>query len=68
MFRSSIIIRKLALNLAKVIFMVKHSAKLRRYFVAEMHCVQHTTHMPFYDMLPYNCIINNEVILLNVLT
>ena len=32
MFRSSTIIRELALNLAKVIFMLKHSLKLRRYF------------------------------------
>ena len=32
MFRSSTVIRKLALNLAKFIFMLKHSAKLRRYF------------------------------------
>ena len=32
MFRSSTIIRELALNLAKVIFMLKHSVKLRRYF------------------------------------
>ena len=30
MFRSSTIIRELALNLAKVIFMLKHSVKLRR--------------------------------------
>jgi hypothetical protein len=30
MFRSSTIIRDLALNLAKVIFMLKHSVKLRR--------------------------------------
>ena len=33
MFRSSTIIRELALNLAKVIFMLKHSAKLRRYLL-----------------------------------
>ena len=32
MFRSSTIIRDLALNLAKVIFMLKHSVKLHRYF------------------------------------
>jgi hypothetical protein len=32
MFRSSTIIRELALNLAKVIFMLKYSVKLRRYF------------------------------------
>ena len=32
MFRSSTIIRELALNLAKVIFMLKHAVKLRRYF------------------------------------
>ena len=32
MFRSSTIIRELVLNLAKVIFMLKHSVKLRRYF------------------------------------
>ena len=30
MFRSSNIIREFALNLAKVIFTLKHSAKLRR--------------------------------------
>jgi hypothetical protein len=32
MFRSLTIIRELALNLAKVIFTLKHSAKLRRYY------------------------------------
>jgi len=32
MFRSSTIIRELALILAKVIFMLKHSVKLSRYF------------------------------------
>ena len=34
MFRSSTIIRELALNLAKVIFMLKHSVKLRRHYYA----------------------------------
>ena len=66
MFRSSTIIRELALNLVKVIFMLKHSVKLRRYLlcgcVAACHgmaCVlhavqnvQHATHTPFHDMLP----------------
>ena len=33
MFRSSTIIRELALNLPKVIFMLKHSVKLRRYLL-----------------------------------
>ena len=33
MLRSSTIIRELALYLAKVIFMLKHSAKLRRYLL-----------------------------------
>ena len=33
MFRSSTIIRELTLNLAKVIFMLKHSVKLRRYLL-----------------------------------
>jgi len=32
MFRSSTISRELALNLAKVVFMLKHSVKLRRNF------------------------------------
>jgi len=31
MFRSKTIIRELVLNLAKVIFILKHSVKLRRY-------------------------------------
>ena len=54
MFRSSTIIRELALNLAKVIFMLKHSVKLRRYLCG--------------SMLPHNRIINNDVISPNVLT
>ena len=79
MFRSSTIIRELALNLAEVIFILKHSVKLTCYllwsFVAACHgkaCVlyvkpQHTTHTPFHDMLPHNHIINNDVISMNVL-
>ena len=34
MFRSSTVISELALNLAKVIFMLKHSVKLRRYLLS----------------------------------
>ena len=34
MFRSSTIIRELALNLAKVIFTLKYSVKLRRYLLS----------------------------------
>ena len=33
MFRSTTIIREHVLNLAKVIFMLKHSEKLRRYML-----------------------------------
>ena len=74
MFRSSTIIRELALNLAKVIFMLNHSVKLRRYLlcgcVAACHgngmaCVlhvQHAAHTPFHNMLPHNRIINKDVI------
>ena len=50
MFRSSTIIRELALNLAKVIFMLKHSVKLRRY----MLFVRSTQHTPLCDMLPHH--------------
>ena len=44
MFRSSTIIRELALNLAKVIFVLKHSVKLRRYLFAVVW--QHTATHP----------------------
>jgi hypothetical protein len=48
MFRSSTIIRELALNLPKVIFMLKHSVKLRRYLlcgcVAACHGMARTRH------------------------
>ena len=64
MFRSTTIIRKLVLNLAKVIFMLKHSVKLRRFMlfgdVAACHraacvlCTQHTTFAPLCDMLPHH--------------
>ena len=55
MFRSLTIIRELVLNMAKVIFMLKHSVKLRRYLlcgcVAACHgmaCVLHATYTPFH--------------------
>jgi len=81
MFRSSTIKREPALNLAKVIFMLKHSVKLRRFLlfgcVAACHGMafvwyavqhaQHTTHKPFHDMLSHNRIIKNDVISPNVL-
>jgi len=48
MFRFSTIVRELALNLAKVMFMLKHSVKLRRYLLCGcvaacrgMACVLH---------------------------
>ena len=75
MFRPSTIIRELALNLAKVIFMLKHSVELCRYLfcgcVATCHgmtCVLHATYTPFYDMLPHNRTINNDAIPPNALT
>ena len=53
MFRSTTIIRELVLNLTKVIFMLKHSVKLRRsklfgdmaacHRAACVLCAQHTT-------------------------
>ena len=58
MFRSSTIIRELALNLAKFIFMLKHSVKLRRYYYSVV-CQ--------YDMLAHHRIISNDVISLHVL-
>ena len=82
MFRSSIIIRELAMNLAKFIFTLKHSVNLHRYLlcgcVTACHgiaCVlyavsnaQLTTQKPFHDMLPHNRVINNDVISPNFLT
>ena len=46
MFRSSTIIRELALNLAKVIFSLKYSVKLRAVQNASriLHSIQHTRH------------------------
>ena len=51
MFWSSTIIRKPALNLAKVIFMLKHSIKLSRYLLCScvaayhgMACVLYAVH------------------------
>ena len=71
MFRSSTIIRELALNLDNVIFMLKYSVKLRRYLLCGcvaacygLACV----HPAFHDMLPHICIINNGLISPNILT
>ena len=81
MFRSSTIIKELALNLAKVICMLKYSVKLHHYLlcgcVAAFHgmacvlyAVQNATksHTPFHDKLPHNSIINKDIIAPNVLT
>jgi hypothetical protein len=78
MFRSTNIIRELVLNLAKVIFVLKHSVKLRRYMlfgdVTARHraacvlCAMHTTHTPLCDVLPHHQIAYNDVILPSVLT
>ena len=70
MFRSTTVIRELVLNLAKVIFMLKHSVKLRRYmllgYVAACHraacvlcAVRSTAHNITYNMLPHNQITYN---------
>jgi hypothetical protein len=53
MFRSTTIIRELVLSLAKVIFVLKHSVKLRKI-------------TPLYDMLPHPHITYNDVILPSV--
>ena len=58
MFRSSIITRELALNLAKVIFMLKTFGEIRSLFIMRL-CG---------SMLPHNRIINNDVISPKVLT
>jgi len=42
MFRPTTIIRELALNLDKVIFMLKHSVKLRRYMLFDDVAACHT--------------------------
>ena len=59
MFRSLMtIIRELYLYLTKVIFMLKHSVKLRRYInvTTRVLCVLHTTHVPLYGTLPHHLI------------
>ena len=76
MFRSSTMVRELSLNLANVIFMLKHSAELPRYLlcgcVAGCHgmaCVLYAVqNAQQTHMLPHNRIINNDVISPNVLT
>ena len=68
MFRSSIIIRELALNLVKVIFMLKHSVKLRRYLLCGCVAACHVMAYLLHDMLPHNRVINIDVISPNVLT
>ena len=81
MFRSSTIIRELALNLAKVIFTtyVKTFGQIMSLFIMRLcgsmswngvqsHSAQHATHTRFHDKLPHNRVINNDVISPNVLT
>ena len=66
MFRSTTLIRELLLNLAKVIFMLKHSVKLRRYMLFGDVAARHRA--PLCDMLPHHQITYNDIISPNVLT
>ena len=66
MFRSSTIVSELALNLAKVIFMLKHLVKLRRYLLCGcvsachgMACVLHAVHCAILIVAP--CILMHVV-------
>ena len=72
MFRSTTIIRELVLNLAKIIFMLKHFMLFGD--MAECHravcvmCAVHKTHTPLCDMLPHHQITYDDVILPSVST
>jgi hypothetical protein len=60
MFRSSTIIRELALDLAKVIFMLKHSVKLRRYLLCG--CVAACCHTTLQYLFPgLNCAVSKSM-------
>ena len=53
MFRSSTIIRELALNLAKVIFLLKNPVKLRRYLLCDCVAACHVLHAQHATQTPY---------------
>jgi hypothetical protein len=57
MFRSSTIIRELALNLAKVIFMLKYSVKLSRYLLYGCVAVHRSTTFYIHDSMHRNSIL-----------
>ena len=52
MFRSSTIIRELALNLAKIIFTLKHSVKSRRYLLCDCVAACHGMACVLYTVKP----------------
>ena len=58
MFRSSTIIRELAMNLAKVIFMLKHSVNLRRYLLCGCVAAFHGIARVFYAHSTYHVHLN----------
>ena len=62
MFRSSTIIRELALSLAKVIFTLKHSAKLRRYLLCGCVAACHGMVCVLYAVqnVTIGCILHNK--------
>ena len=66
MFRSSTNIRELALNLAKVIFILQNSVKLHRYLlcgcVAACHGVEYVLHAVQNATLVAFCTLNYKII------
>ena len=68
MFQSSTILRELVQSLAKVTLLLKQSVKLCRRILCGDVAACHGMACVLYAMLPYNRIINNDVISPNVLT
>ena len=57
------------MNLAKVIFMLKHSVKLRRYMLfGDVSACHRAAYTPLCDMLTHHQVTYNDVILPSVLT
>ena len=60
MFRSSTIIREPAMNLAKVIFMLKHSVKLRRYLLCGCVAAFHDRFYIKYNFSQVQCRLHDD--------
>jgi len=61
-------LNSLVVNVWKMLAMSFHTMWNKKPVQGESHSAQHTARTPWYNMLPHQCIVHNDVLLLTIFT